>query len=81
MGDEEMALEIIDGGDGRVPREVGGGGIDAQRIIRELAHDEAALLRAVEGHHDIGLAARQGKGAGQRHELDGEFGVALRQCP
>ncbi len=59
MGDEEMAVKIIGGGDAAMPLLVSGGGIDAQGIIRQLADDQPALLRPVERHHDIGLAPGQ----------------------
>ena len=45
-------------------------GIKAQRVVGELARDEAALLRASHHHGEVGLAAGEREAAWGWDELD-----------
>ena len=58
-------------------RKVGGAGVEAERVVGELAGDEAALLGAADHHGEVGLAAREREAARGRDELDGEVRVAV----
>ena len=52
-------------------------GVDPERVIGELAGDEAAGFRLVEADDDVDLAARQRGQLRQRHELESHARVAL----
>ena len=55
------------------------GRIEAQPVIRELAHAEPSLLRRLDGDGHVGLALGERKGAGEGDELDGEPGMTVHQ--
>ena len=77
IADQPMALERRDVGGRAVALEIGGARIDAERIVGELARDEAAGLRLVEADDHVDLAARERRELRQRHELQPHAGMAL----
>lgn len=69
----DMRNERVVGGIGLVlhrpmSTEVVAGGVDSERAVGQLAHEETSLLSSVERHHDVG-APRQRKGPGRRDQL------------
>ena len=72
-----MALQRLDVGRRAVALHVSRARVDPERIVGELAGDEAARLRLVEADDDIHLAARERGQLRQRHQLQPHARVAL----
>ncbi len=80
----DVADETMPGQFGRaarrpVAREIVPGGVEAQRIVGELAGNEPAMVRTSDHDGDVGFPLRQREGARHGDELDVEGRVAVRQ--
>ena len=77
IADEAVALQRVDVGWRAVAFEVGSARVNPERVIGELAGDEAAGFRLVEADHDVDLAARERRQLRQRHQLQAHARMAL----
>ena len=61
--------------DWRIVAQILFGGVEAQCVIRQLLDDQIALSGPVQRYDDVGLAPRQRKAAGKRHQLHQKIGM------
>jgi hypothetical protein len=59
--------------------EIGGGRVEAERVVGELAHPEASGLGPADHHRDVGLSFGQRKAARHGDELKDQIRMPLSE--
>ncbi len=77
VADKSVSLDRLDVRGRAVAFHVGGARINAERIVGELAGDEASRFRLVEADDHVDLAPRERGQLRQRHQLQAHARMAL----